>query len=213
MKYLFYFILIILWPIEGYNQIFKSDFNIKKSPLIYADIDGGLSNGLMLGIYGNIQLNNSWGLNIGYNHYNRNSKELPSDFYSGFCLWDCTPTDKFFTYSFRLTKGFKTKTQLIRYKFELGLALVQLEQVHFHPVTHSPWSSIGSNYYETHSTYHNNGISLRAVTEFPFSQVTGLQIALLGTLAKNGYSVGIQFGITFGYVREKFKHKNKKNED
>ena len=82
MKYLLFF--IILLPLEGYNQIFKSDFNIKKSPMIYAEIDGGLSNGVMLGIYGNVRLNNIWGVNIGYNHYNKNSKELPTDYYSVF---------------------------------------------------------------------------------------------------------------------------------
>ena len=90
---------------------------------------------------------------------------------------------------------------------------MQLEQVHFHPVIKNQWATIGSNYYETHSTYHNKGISVRVVTEFPFSQVTGLQVAVLGTLTKKRSFVGIQFGMTFGYVREKFKHLGKKNKD
>lgn len=203
---LFILVVCFLLPFKGYNQKADTLQQINKFPFLFAEFGVGYSNGSS-GISGNLILRSMWGLNIGYNHINKNSNELPPDYLSGFCIWTCRdPTDIINSYSYRLSKVFNTRTKLIRFRLEAGLAFVQYKKVHFAPFVSSSWLNLSSNYSTSYSSFRTKGVSFRGVSEFPYSQVTGLQVAILATFTSYISYAEIEFNMTLGYVREKLKN-------
>jgi hypothetical protein len=211
MKHLLFFLcsILIVAPLIGYNQIIDTSIGKLKIPFIYIEGDAGFSNGISLGINGNIILFKGWGLNVGYTHYYKNSKEFPMDYNAGLCLDlrpdGCQPMNHIFAYNFRITKRIITKTQLIRFKAEMGLVMIQYQKVHFYSVGYNG-GLLGSNYYEIYSAIYDKGASIRFVSEYPFSKIAGLQVALSSTLSETKSFIGIEIGMSIGHLREKLRY-------
>jgi len=205
------FLLLVCCRLDVQAQSMDTTEGMISMPFVFAEGTIGHAHGIMSGIGGNMIFANEWGLNIGYNQIDRNSANVPADYDPGLCILSCaTPTDELYTYTFRISKGFETRTQLIRFKAEAGLAWGQYQQVRFTPVHSTGWLDLGSNYSLSYSKHATRGLSLRAAAEFPFSQITGLQVAVSCIVSNYQSYAGIEAGMTLGYIRERLKGRKKK---
>ncbi|GBL35803.1 hypothetical protein EMGBS15_13980 [Filimonas sp.] len=74
----------------------------------------------------------------------------------------------------------------------------------------SGWFDLGPNYTISYTKHVTQGVSLRAVGEFPFSQLAGLQVALTGTFTSYAQYAGVEVSTNLGYMRERLKDRKRK---
>ncbi len=202
----------IFVAIYGKSEIVDSPKQRIPMPIIYAEFGVGDANGMMTGLGGNLVFVRYWGLNFAYSQVNRKSKSVPGDYDRGLCFFSClTPSDKLYLYSCRVSKGFATRSQLIRFSLQAGMAWGQFQKVVFTPRVTTGWFDLGSNYSVSYTTHKLNGLTIRAVAEFPFSQLIGLQIAVSGLITPQTKFAGIEAFTTVGYVRARLRNRKIKH--
>ncbi|GBL35804.1 hypothetical protein EMGBS15_13990 [Filimonas sp.] len=126
-------ILFLFVILKAKSQSADSIQPIISMPFVFAEFGLGDANGMSTSVGGNLLFINYWGLNVTYQQVERKSRNVPDDYEHGLCILSCvTPGDRLYMYACRLSKGFETRTQLIRFRVEAGVAWGAVSKSNFY---------------------------------------------------------------------------------
>lgn len=127
-------------------------------------------------------------------------ENVPSDYYSDWFRWT-TPSDRFTVLSCNLVKKFISPKGSFRLGFEAGPAWVytDLLTLELNPRYPDPFEY---KYNKIHTIRNSTGLTLAIKSDFPFLNVGGVDVALIGVINSYRSIVGLDVCIIFGRVRK-----------
>ena len=206
MKYVSAIILLYLLSSQtAFSQYYQKQGTELELSALYLGIGGGVTNnGDLYGLGACFLLSNHWGGSISMKVNSHASKNLPSDYQSGFTiLSDGNINDKLKCITIAVLREFSPDAN-IRFVVEAGPSYNLLTQPEFTPVQNPGWLS--SNYdVSTHNVESTVGLSMRGKAEWAFSKIVGLEIASFSNINTIQPFTGVEICLNMGFVRKKHK--------
>jgi hypothetical protein len=151
-----------------------------------------------IGIAATAVFKNTLGLSVNYKYCQVKAQNTPDNYWSlgGY------PTDRLGILSFLFVKEFYFKMNRIpRLGLEAGPSLTTFSEAHFSK--RSSFALFGPNYETNYRRYPNvMGATIRFKTEFLFTPVFGLEVAIIGNINQYVNFFGAEICINLGHVRD-----------
>jgi len=146
-----------------------------------------------------------YSFSLGVYGQGRKYRNLPSDYvppsgmFSVFLFGMDYPQEEWTTFYISFGKVLKTRSDIIRFNLSGGLGFNNLKYPSdFRKIT--PVNSAENYYYSLH-TKNSLGLLINPTVDFVFWKYFGISTGLVSNISPNRFSLGIEFSVLFGIVR------------
>lgn len=188
---------LLSFPLKAQIYIFQEEHNFPDNPRkIYLGV--GIGHGYynrLVNIHASFIAKNHWGINLAYRSNIRiKAKDLPQNYETGICFFNCRPNDYVKTVSLNLVRDFPLSTSSV--SIEFGPALVFYQKANFSRNRLS--GLLGRNYTLYYTLQSSLGLPIRISTTYPSARFISTQLAAIINLNKLNSFFGLEINFLMG---------------